>query len=220
MPNTDNFFKYLLTIGVLFVLFAVVYPLKKEQALKIEAIELQRKNDELSSDINSLTAQTNELESISRSTQRVLDRLDSIQNRSTGKDYMDVLKQRMDIKEKFDAKKAGIMAYAHDLEVKNILLKYEGRKQLEIERQIWEYAVFKAIFWILGVVFGISGIVFWMGSTYLDEFVKGGNDLGTGYQTYYVHFIRFCRERKLLAAIAMAVAVFACYLVFALCTKR
>lgn len=200
-PNTDNFFKYLLTIGLVLILFAVVYPLKKEQALRLESIELIKKNNQLRNDIAHLNILSQELEKHKIVTQKQIDTLNSLLHKGNSVSFLEIQKRKIELKDKFDERKTQLLSTTHDLDSKNIALKSEEEKHEEIKNQIWEYAVFKALFWVIGIVFCLSGFFFWMSSAYLDDFIKGGNSLNAGYQSSYVKCLNFIRKRYFVSIV-------------------
>ena len=54
LPSTDNFFKYLLTIGLLLIVFTVMYPIQKQQEVDLELLTYQRDTAIAALKINSL----------------------------------------------------------------------------------------------------------------------------------------------------------------------
>lgn len=205
LPNTDNFFKYLLSIGLILILYAVVYPLKKEQELKIESINLLMKNNKLVNDINYLKSEAIELKKLQESTNKQVDTLNQLLLKSSNS-FIEIQKQKLELKTKFDEKKARLIVATHDLEDKNIELKFEGDRHAEIQKQIWHYAAFKAIFWVIGIVLSLLGFLFWMGSAYMDEMIKGNVQFhAAGYNSSFVRCINFMRN-QIIATIAICIA--------------
>lgn len=208
LPNTDNFFKYLLTIGLAFLFFALIYPLKKEQQLRLAQIDLLNQSTQLNYEIKAMRTVVDELDEYRAQIQLQINRIDSLQRKSPNKDSLGLQRQKNELKAQFDSKKEQLAPKIDALNLKNIANDFAIQKHEELASQIWEYTVFKAIFWIAGILCSLLGFTFWMGTVYMDEQIKG-LQIANGYQSIYIKTVEFLK-RDFMKIILVLVLILSC----------
>lgn len=195
LPDTDNFFKYILTIGVLMILFGLVYPLKQEQLLRTKLIEIREQDSLLKIEVHFLEMQVDDLDSFQRKTQKKVDELNAIKHQLPSSEQLQYDEKIVALVDKFYEKRTSGLNVARDARIKRAKLEYEQRRYNEAERQINEYFVFKTIFWGLGSILMIAGLLFWMDSTYFEERNKvHQSQLQPPYVSKYVQCLSFFRR--------------------------
>jgi len=199
MPNTDNFFKYILTVGVLMILFGLVYPLKQEQLQRVKLIEIKEQDSLLRIEIKFLQMQADDLSTLQNRTQKKVDELKRIKKNQPISKQGEYDEKITSLVDNFYEKKTFGINNAHEITLKRAKLQYEQKRYIETEKQINEYFVFKSVFWGLGFILMLAGLFFWMDSTYFDERVKADQSkLHPPYSSKYVLCLSFLRKMVMI----------------------
>lgn len=184
LPSTDNFFKYLLTVGVILVFFAILYPLQKQQDLDLAINEYKKNVEVYDYQVEVLAVEANSLESLLGRTKADIQKLDSLRRFKIGN--TDSLKAQMvGLKEEFDSKKAVAVKKGQDLKQTQIAQKFELEKINKLQSYLSSYFLVKLLCIIVGTLLFILGLWFWASSTYLDEKIKV-KDASLDYQHSYI----------------------------------
>src|ERR1700749_2100473 len=95
-PDTDNFFKYLLTIGLILIVFVIIYPVQEQKEVDIEINSYVRDTAILHHRILRLTSDINEFVPVKSSTQSVLDSLKNLESggKPQDKDKIEALREK------------------------------------------------------------------------------------------------------------------------------
>jgi hypothetical protein len=152
----------------------VVYPLQKEQELKLEEINLLMKVEKISSEITALNKDIVLLDSVEAGAKKEINKIKALQLSG----QIDSLTSEIKIaavKLDFENKKSPLSKKALELDLKNIESKYEIQKHDELCDQIRSYTIFKIVFIGGGILFIILGFRFWLSSTFIDETEKCKN---------------------------------------------
>jgi uncharacterized membrane protein len=171
-PGTDNLSKYLLTVGFVLIFFAIIYPLQKEQELKLDELNLLMEEELLHQDISGICEKINELKKDSIELAKDVSSLKSKLLNTAYKDSITIEKLISDKKEAFIKKVEDAEVIVDSLHKKSTKLNFDIKKQNEIGTQIKSYKWFKWIFLCLGTIFIFLGFRLWLSSTYVDEMQK------------------------------------------------
>ncbi|RQO32557.1 hypothetical protein DBR32_02885 [Taibaiella sp. KBW10] len=193
LPGSDNFFKYLLTAGLILLFFAIVYPLQQEQKLKFERITLKIEEEKLSNDTAHLRIKMSEIKSLQITIQKQIDVLKKLEEEK-GEKSLEIQNSKIELLKYFNEKKEDGLKYANEIEISNLKLKEEKQKIEELKNQIFSYVFFKCIFIIVGILFCLGGFRFWLGTTYADELTKSGQPFDSNYKTSYVRYMNYFRK--------------------------
>lgn len=181
LPNTDNFFKYLLTIGIVLIFFAILYPLQKQQEVDLAINEYSKNVSIYDYKVDLLETETTSLEKLLSKTQAEINSLDSLKN--SGQFASDSIHLKMvALKADFDAKKELAIKKGEELKTTQISQQYENEKIEKMQSYLSSYWIFKVLFIVIGLLLSIFGIRFWAASAYLDEQLKA-----KGYDPTYKH---------------------------------
>jgi hypothetical protein len=172
VPDTDNFFKYLLTVGVLMVLFGLIYPLKQEQGLRTKLIEIKEQDSLLRIEVEFLELQVNDLDTLKNRTQQKVDELKRKKIKASKIEQVSLDERILLLVDNFDNKRNAGLSTAKEAKLKQAKLKFEQKRYDETNKQIKQYFLFKTFFWWVGFALMLAGLFFWMDSTYYDELVK------------------------------------------------
>ncbi|WP_090783532.1 hypothetical protein [Pedobacter sp. ok626] len=151
------------------ILFGLIYPLKQEQRLRTELIEIKEKDSLLQIQVSYLSIFVSDLDTLQRKTQERVNKLKNQKLRSTSGQRNQLDEKIQVLVDKFyDQRRIGLDS-AKEMKLRKVKLKYEKNRYDETKIQIQEYFVFKTIFWGFGVILTIAGLFFWMDSTHFDE---------------------------------------------------
>lgn len=172
LPGADNLSKYLLTIGFVLVFFVIVYPLQKEQKLKLDALNLLMEEELLQQDISGIIGKIDELKKDSVELNSSISSLKFRLVNTTFQDSLAIEKLILDKKQVFTKKIEDVELITESLQKKSVKLDFEIKKQNEVRAQISSYVWLEWIFMSIGVIFILLGFRFWLSSTYVDEMEK------------------------------------------------
>ena len=211
LPDTDNFFKYILTIGVLMVLFGLIYPLKQEQGLRTKRIEIKENDSLLRIEITYLEIQVNDLDTLQKRTQLKVDDLKKKRKHVSFAQQTKIDERIAALVDNFYSKRSSGLLAAKDVKLKKAKLSYEQQQYIETSKQVSEYFWFRSTFWGLGIVLTLAGLFFWMDSTYYDELVKISGQ--STYQSKYAQCVSFfyLRYKWFIGLITLAVILIVIY---------
>lgn len=192
LPNTDNFFKYLLTIGIVLIFFAILYPLQKQEEIDIKINDYNKNLEVYNYKVDLLEKETNSLQSLLNETQKKINELDSLKKiNPSNSDYLN--KQMLTLKNEFDAKKEIAVNKGEELKMAHIGQKYEYKKIDKMKSYLSSYFIFKVGFLFFGILLSFFGIRFWAASAYLDENLKA-KDLDPTYKHSYVRCLNWVKK--------------------------
>lgn len=194
LPNTDNFFKYLLTIGLLLIVFTILYPIQKQKEVDLEILSYNTEAGILNFKINSLTKEVNDLQEETNSVQHSLDSLKTLRDHSNIEEAKRIEGLRVSIKQDFDKTKSRLTILADSLTVNQITAEQQKRRIQKLESYFAFFRNYKLILLILGFVLSFIGMRYWLASVYMEE-VKKGKEVETAYQSSFVRHIEFCKRR-------------------------
>jgi len=169
LAGSDNFFKYLVTIGIGLVFVGLVYPLRKEQKLRLDQLEIQHKERMLEIEVEEFQKQPAILTKLKTDIQAELDSIGEIRKRVAPKDRVAILKREDELMRQFDDAKAKFHNFSEKLKIENCNLEFEKARNAELSAQINQYWWFNFVFIVVGGMAFLSGIIFWMNSTYIEE---------------------------------------------------
>ena len=192
LPNTDNFFKYLLTIGIILIFFAILYPLQKQQEVDLLINEYAKNLSVYNYKLDLLEQETANLEAFVVQAQEKINHLDSL--KSTLQFDADSLQEKMvELKSAFESQKEILLEKGDELKMTQISQKYEGEKIAKMETYLSSYWIFKFLFILIGVLLTLFGIRFWAASTYLEEQLKA-KDYDPTYKHSYVRCLDWIKK--------------------------
>ncbi|GEM_PF-2793916 len=219
IPGADNLFKYLLSAGIILLLFALIYPLKKEQELKIERIELLIKEKNIKNDIKHLRIKESELKKLEGETQDQVDKLKAERDKANKSMYLEYEKERIALKNFFDDKKNEGLKLAYEIDKNLVELSGATKKVNEMHDQIWSYFYFRIGFITIGILFCVGGFRFWIGSTYRDELTRS-KDVDESYRSSYIRFLDYTKRRYIISSIITIAILLIVYCIISKTTPK
>lgn len=156
----DNLFKYCFTLGLVMVVFAMVYPLEKKHQIQLEIISYNKEAELLKKDIESLNKGISDIEAERNFLMSQVKAVGSGQ-----KVDKDKLKKRTD---KFNVEFLSLRKYKRDLDTKLILLNYNRNKIEVLNTQANTFGIYS--FWLafFGIGLIIFGFIFWTKNTFFE----------------------------------------------------
>lgn len=189
LPGTDNFFKYLLTLGFVMIAFGLLYPLKKKQELALQEIDIRMQLEKMGEEIKHLQADATNLKHFETAIQSEIDSLKALRKTVSIQASATIYDHMLALNAVFEGKKDAISKNGKELALKSIEQKASILKQNEVKGQILIYSWFNGIFFIGGALLAISGLLFWLSSSYIDDFKKG-QELTPPYSSRFVRFVQ------------------------------
>lgn len=191
LPNTDNFFKYLLTAGLILIVFTVVYPIQEQKKVDLEVLTYQEKENILSFQIMRLNKSVSQLENNASYLQKELDSLKKAKKRVAPYVAKQIELQRVLKKRDFDATKIVLNDYADSLTLNAENLAIHKEKIFKLKSYYRIFGVFKVAFIGFGIFLITIGFRYWASSVYQDE-LKKGNEAGALRKSAFVRHLDWC----------------------------
>ncbi len=188
LPQTDNFFKYILTIGIVLLLFTIVYPIQKEKEYNLEYLRYLGEKELLDFKINSLKSKFEDFKLLTNYTQKEIDSLKLKLGRGNLEQDKFISGLRNTKKQEYDSLKVALLNVVDSLQVNNINLKIQKNKIEQLRQFVSIFSVFKWVILPISIFLMIIGFRYWASSVYLDE-LKKCKDYD---QEYKSSFIRHC----------------------------
>lgn len=203
LPSTDNFFKYLLTIGLVALIFAFIYPVQNENKLKLEKIELDEAMTLDSLSLNNLLSDTTRIFKQQREIISEVRRINNLGNsapvgaKATNDSLTKIFK---DNKKLLDQQ-------ITELNVQIVKTAFKAKRIAELKHQSSNFNKVRRFGILYGVACTAFGLMFWAGSIYHDEKEKAGknNENHTTY-SYCFEMIKKYRNISLFCFIALIIA--------------
>ena len=186
LPDTDNFFKYLLTIGLILIAFVIVYPVQQQKEVDIEINGYLRDAKILDYRIQRLKDDVGEFKFLRNSTQHRLDSLKNLMKISVDlneRDRIEVV--RNNLKNEFDKKRNTYDQIVDTLYILNVTLDYGREKIKKLSGYFSFFKSYKIVFLICGVLTSILGLVYWCASVYREE-LKKDKEIDQDYRSFFV----------------------------------
>lgn len=172
LPSTDNFFKYILTIGFVCLVFAFIYPIQNQNKLEVEKITLLEAMAIDSVDHRALEKQFDELKQLRDQITDSINKLNAL-----GKNAPVGSKQKVDsFRAAFFTSKNQFHSKAIEINKQTLKTDYAKQRYLTLDTQVHSFKTIKNIGIIVGVILMAFGLLFWAGSSYHDELTKAKND--------------------------------------------
>lgn len=207
LPNTDNFFKYLLTAGLVLIAFTIVYPVQKQKEIDIEMLALQERDSLLSYEVVKFQRAYVELKEKSIAIQAELDSLKVLAVNSTKLQANRIDSDRIKLKQNFDSTKKQLLSYGDSLKLKELKLRVFEEKIKRLEGYYNHFRSFKLVFIIFGLALVVVGIRYWASSVYQDE-LKKSKDINSGKNSAFVrHVDQYCSRSFRLSIIFCIVVI-------------
>jgi hypothetical protein len=191
-PITDNIFKYLLTVGIALLFFALIYPLQKQQQVELQRNEALAKERVLGIDISVMESNIANLKGSLPHTQHWID---SIKKQKTKTNSAAIDKAISDTISVFERKKQEASTQIQSLQKNQIQQESEREKIKITSKHIWQFFLFKMAFIVIGAIFTLTGLYFWLGSAYIDD-AKKGVDYKQQFKSNYVRFGDLCMRHQ------------------------
>jgi hypothetical protein len=194
LPSTDNFFKYLLTIGLLLIVFTIMYPIQKQKEVDLEILNYNSSVDILNLRIVSLEKNVTDLEKTKVTMQLELDSLKQLKE-TLSPDKAKVIESiRVEKKEEFDRLKKDLINVADSLLVGRINVDNTKEKIKKLNSYFSFFVTYKIVFLVVGIFFSFFGFRYWIASAYLEELKKGKElQLPNQYKSSFVRHIEICK---------------------------
>jgi len=147
IPSSDNIYKFSLSVGLLMIFFAIIYPLEKENEIKnkineynleVEVSEMKIKN--LIQDINVSIKETDEK------------KLNDKQNS----------KEREKEIEKQLLKNGKQIVESRENEIESLKIKYKKKSIDTLQIALDEFNIYKLFFLIAGSILSVFGFISWL----------------------------------------------------------
>lgn len=137
--TTDNFYKFICTIGLMMLLFAIIYPVEKKQELELSLIELERKVDMVNHRVK------NESSNILNYRSKVMASNLSVKSKLL----------------KIDSLKEANKIDLHKIQLDSIDVAFDKKKLLVLESHLDEFKCWSMLLVILGIPLAAFGGIKW-----------------------------------------------------------
>ena len=155
----DNLFKYSFTLGIVMVVFSLVYPLQKQNEIDLEVINHNKEVSLINNQINNLLKTTESLEMESN------DLLNKVTKLKKYKSKKASLKKEV---ENFTIKLDKVEDIKREIDTKKIIVEFNLTKIKVLENQSDVFESYTKWIFRFGVLFSIFGFVFWTWKTFKD----------------------------------------------------
>lgn len=216
LPSTDNFFKYLLTIGLILIGFTIMYPIQKQKEVDIEILNYKTKIEVLDVAKKNLSKEVEELKDTRNRTQSELDSLKKLKLIATKSTASEIEKIRVQKKAEFDQSKQNLIVAVDSLNTVEINLRNEKIRIEKLGKYFDFFKTYKIILLSLGFILIAIGLRYWISSVYLDE-IKKGKEHEASYRPSFVRHVDFCKRYMNWFTISLIVA-FLIALLLLMCT--
>jgi putative exporter of polyketide antibiotics len=148
----DNLFKYTFTLGLVMVVFSLVYPLQKKHEIELEIVNQNKEAKLLNKEIDNLSKITLNLE---KTSDLLIKKAVKFKANKRNKLKMKSLVDKFNLD--FDSAQRNKQA----IEVKTIILEFNKTKIEVLQQQANSFD--KYSFWLslCGITFTVFGLVFW-----------------------------------------------------------
>lgn len=143
-------FKYCFTLGIVMVVFSIVYPMQKKHALALQKIQVEKESALFEIEFKNFKKLINDTES---------QQPKEFSNSSFSSDDRKLF-------EKFSTNVDSILTWKNLLDIKLTEIEFNRKKINELDSQISEFQKSTNTFKVLGWVFSIFGIIFWTIKTF------------------------------------------------------
>ena len=150
----ENPYKYSLTLGLVMIFFAIFYPIDKKNQNKLQIVEHNTKIELLNLQIQNLSDEVNKI--ITKTNEINLE-ISKVKNRNSKK-FVKFKKQFYEIKKKSQLNKILI----DSISVKEIELKGNKERIIELESQAESFGRYSIGLTILGTILAIVGAYGWV----------------------------------------------------------
>lgn len=193
-PDTDNFFKYLLTIGLILIVFVIIYPVQQQKEADIDINNYSRDTAILQHRISRLSCDIDEFVRSKASTQAIEDSLKGLEPglKPQDRERIEVLREK--IKEDFNTKKEHYSQLSDSLYELNITADAEREKIRKLESYFSFFKTYKIIFLAVGIIVSFIGMFYWTASVYRDE-KKKDEELKSGHDSAFVRHGKFFKDK-------------------------
>lgn len=151
-PSTDNIYKFLFMGGIFMVVFALVYPLEKENNISIEINNHNKQVELLNVEIKEVSKQVNDLIKLTNKTSDELEKLKKSNNKSLIEN----------VKSEYNKSFAKVKQKEQEVSTKEIVMRYDKSKIEILQKQLDSFSLYKNILLIVGSIFAIVGLIFWI----------------------------------------------------------
>lgn len=192
LPNTDNFFKYLLTIGLILIIFTIIYPVQMQKEIDMELLGYKSKVEILSLEISHIEKEVEKLNTLRLDIQKDMDSLKEVKNSVSGKRIVTIENIRIALKEKFDNNKENILIKVDSLKIKQIILSSEKERINKLNGYYSFFKVNKSFLLGIGFILCFLGFRYWISSVYVDELQKG-KKIYANYKSSFIRHANYCK---------------------------
>lgn len=148
----DNLFKYTFTLGLVMVVFSLVYPLQKKHEIELEIVNQNKEAKLLNNEINNL----NKLSINLKNTSDLL--IKKAANFKANKRNKLKMKSVVD---KFNSDFDSAQKNKQAIEVKTIILEFNKTKIIVLQQQANSFDRYSFWLSLFGITFTIFGLSFW-----------------------------------------------------------
>lgn len=216
LPDTDNFFKYLLTIGLILIVFVIIYPVQEQKEVDIEINGYQKDAKVLDYRVARLKADILEFDSVTTKSQGILDSLKKVESAQNGMQRSETELTRNRIKDEFDVKRGRLIELTDSLAIIDITNQAERQKIQKLEGYFAFFKTYKIVFLIAGVVIAAFGLYYWSASVYRDE-KKKDQELQNHMSAYVTHVkvVKSRLKNRILAGVVILLAILVvCFIIW------
>ena len=167
LSGSDNFFKYLFTVGAVMIVISILYPLQKSQEIEMQRTDLVKESELLNNEIRLLN---NEYQKNAKEYADVSATLDSLV--SIFDDKVLVNEQFLKLRKRGNEIIQKLNDRERELEIKNIIVKNEKLKIDLLEEHSESYKNYYLFIKGIGIFFLIIGFVGWSLSTFVKEKIQ------------------------------------------------
>lgn len=154
----DNIFKYSFTLGVVMLVFALIYPLEKQHLIELEINSHNKETELLNGEISNLSQ---DLDKLRKESDLLLSQASALQS---GQNVDKIEAKKKVDRFNFDFKI--LQDKKHNLEIKNIVLEYNKKRILVLESQARTFCVYSFFLILFGVSLAIFGFFHWARNTF------------------------------------------------------
>jgi len=161
----DNLYKFLTIGGIIMVFTSLVYPLEKEQLIKIEIITNEQEQALLNNEITNTLKAARKLHLKSTSYKT---KIDSLKKLDQSKHLFEIKKTQ----ETFNLSHLKLKEKQTEIETKQIIINYHNKRIIQLRKNAQNYSQYTTLLKCIGIASFILGLFFWVKSTYTSEKLK------------------------------------------------
>lgn len=193
LPSTDNFFKYLLTIGLLLIIFTIMYPIQKQKEVDLEILNYRTQTEIANLETSKLARKVEYMDLVRKNLQTELDSLKQLKEKVSIDSAKYIEGVRIAKKALFDNYKESLLNTTDSLIVVKIKLKSDEMKIAKLDSYFSFFRVYKIAFLLIGIFLTLFGLRYWIAAVYADE-LKKGKEIGSGYRSSFVRHVDRCKR--------------------------